>query len=751
MKKFILLLIIMFIATTGFAQDSNVPDMSADTTPGTDSLLYTVDDPGGTPADRKSTIGQILIDSNIPDDLTISSTTDINTTTGLIAAGSSTFNATMVLSAGSIIDSTGSISFGNESLVTTGNSSFGNVTSSGFIGDITGDLTGNADTVTTNANLTGDVTSVGNAATIADSVTVTGWVLGTSTATSLSSPTFTSSTGSISLSGSDMSTTGSGTFLGGLTGDLTGNADTVTTNANLTGEVTSVGNAATIADSVNVTGWVLGTSTASSLSSPIFTSSTGSITLSGADLSTTGSGTFLDGLTGDLTGNADTATNATNHIADNSQAHSDYLINNGNDTTSGILTASGGFISTIGTISFANVTVNFGDNPADNFVLTYDLANTRWVGEAAGAGSGDIEAVGDCTTGACFTGSSGTTLTSSSGSFSFGSDNIVTSGASTFGDVTMQSLTAADITTFGTGLSIIEQGIVINNGGGSTENDDFIVNTDLVAPAIEVDAGDDTIDITIPLTMDNTIYFDTLENSSIYYDVNDPQLWFVDDTTGAKSLAELASGSAEINNLETITTDIETTEIFVGNASNAGVYTALSQDVTMDNTGAVTIADSVTVTGWVLGTSTATSLSSPTFTSSTGSINLSGSDLATSGSGTFETALLVAGEKIKGNEQRCFTFPDQVASDDDVPITNMHPAFTMTKMSCRTTAGSTAQIRFKDADSNLLDLIVCAGARAEDLSLSNNTFTADESIYMDTEGVGGTVTWNNICYEQSID
>jgi hypothetical protein len=37
---------------------------------------------------------------------------------------------------------------------------------------------------------------------------------------------------------------------GDLTGDVTGNADTVTTNANLTGEVTSSGNATTIADNI---------------------------------------------------------------------------------------------------------------------------------------------------------------------------------------------------------------------------------------------------------------------------------------------------------------------------------------------------------------------------------------------------------------------------------------------------------------------------------------------------------------------
>ncbi|MCJ7483875.1 MAG: hypothetical protein MUO31_13030 [Thermodesulfovibrionales bacterium] len=51
------------------------------------------------------------------------------------------------------------------------------------------------------------------------------------------------------------------TVSGALTGTLTGNADTVTTNANLSGEVTSVGNAATIADSIAVTSWNLTTPT----------------------------------------------------------------------------------------------------------------------------------------------------------------------------------------------------------------------------------------------------------------------------------------------------------------------------------------------------------------------------------------------------------------------------------------------------------------------------------------------------------
>lgn len=49
--------------------------------------------------------------------------------------------------------------------------------------------------------------------------------------------------------------------IGSATGSISGNAATVTTNANLTGEVTSVGNATTITDSIAVSSWNLTTPT----------------------------------------------------------------------------------------------------------------------------------------------------------------------------------------------------------------------------------------------------------------------------------------------------------------------------------------------------------------------------------------------------------------------------------------------------------------------------------------------------------
>lgn len=93
-------------------------------------------------------------------------------------------------------------------------------------GTNTGDQTnisGNAATVTTNANLTGTVTSIGNVTSIANGAI---------------SDTMLANTAVANLSGTN---TGDQT-------NITGNAATVTTNADLTGPVTSVGNATTITD-----------------------------------------------------------------------------------------------------------------------------------------------------------------------------------------------------------------------------------------------------------------------------------------------------------------------------------------------------------------------------------------------------------------------------------------------------------------------------------------------------------------------
>lgn len=92
------------------------------------------------------------------------------------------------------------------------------------------DTTGTAAHVITNANLTGDVTSVGNATTIVNLPAISGAALTNLTAANISS-----GTANINISGNAATAT------------------TTTTNANLTGDVTSVGNATTLVATSNST------------------------------------------------------------------------------------------------------------------------------------------------------------------------------------------------------------------------------------------------------------------------------------------------------------------------------------------------------------------------------------------------------------------------------------------------------------------------------------------------------------------
>jgi len=137
-----------------------------------------------------------------------------------------------------IDDALAGVDFSNLVDRTTNQSIAGNKTFTGTTtvsNPLVGSITGNAATVTTNANLAGAVTSIGNATSLGSftSANLSGALsdeTGTGVAVFGTSPTLTTPT-----------------FSGTAVGSINGNAATVTTNANLTGPITSVGNATSIA------------------------------------------------------------------------------------------------------------------------------------------------------------------------------------------------------------------------------------------------------------------------------------------------------------------------------------------------------------------------------------------------------------------------------------------------------------------------------------------------------------------------
>lgn len=81
MRKIILLLLL--IPALAFGQ-TELPDMTEDTSPGSDSLYYSVDDPSGTPADRKVTGANLLGTKSISIVLTSTATASTDFLVGRI-------------------------------------------------------------------------------------------------------------------------------------------------------------------------------------------------------------------------------------------------------------------------------------------------------------------------------------------------------------------------------------------------------------------------------------------------------------------------------------------------------------------------------------------------------------------------------------------------------------------------------------------------------------------------------------------
>ena len=225
-----------------------------------------------------------LVGTNITGTATAFTASNVTTNANLTGMVTSVGNATTVVTNANLTG--GVTSVGNAATVITNANLTGEATSTGnavtltnsaVIGKVITGYVSGAGTVAatdtilqaiqklngndaTNANLTGVITSVGNATSIA-SQTGTGTKFVVDTSPTLITPNLGTPTSLVgtNITGTATAFTASNvTTNANLTGGVTsvGNAATVITNANLTGGVTSVGNAATVVTNANLTGGV---------------------------------------------------------------------------------------------------------------------------------------------------------------------------------------------------------------------------------------------------------------------------------------------------------------------------------------------------------------------------------------------------------------------------------------------------------------------------------------------------------------
>jgi hypothetical protein len=204
---------------------------------------------------------------------------------------------------------------------------------------------------------------------------------------------------------------------------------------------------------------------------------------------------------------------------------------------------SGTLITTVSTDVIEEAHLNAVAGPTDEFCLTYEVDTTNFAWQACSAGAGDVSDVGDCTSGACFNGTTGTTLT------------FETAGAS---DITLDAASSAG----GNTLTLPDEtGTILST-----------VSTDVIGTAQVIDN-----------------------------EISEPDLKVVDSPADEECLTYegiggdfewQACGGVEVNDLETTDPpNVLDTEIYIGTGVGTGAWAVVSGDATLANTGALSLVN----------------------------------------------------------------------------------------------------------------------------------------------------------------
>jgi len=541
---------------------------------------------------------------NINEGLVVDGTLSVSGTTtfsGAISAGSGTTIGNLTLADGSITDSSGAITFGNENLTTTGTitaatgSTLGNLTlANGSITDSSGAITFNDENLSTTGTIAG----------------ATGSTIGNLT---LSNGSITDSSGAISFGNENLSTTGTlavgnVTMSSGSIVDSSGAISFGNENLTSTGTINSG------------TGSTIGNLT---LGNGSITDSSGAISFGNENLSTTGT---LD------VGNV---TLASGSITDSSGA-----ISFGNENLTSTGTINSGTGSTIGNLTLGNGSITDSSG-------------------AISFGNENLSTTGSVTSGTLTL--AGASITDSSGEIDFGNENLTTTGTlDVSGLSTLGALTVTGATTFGGGGITIDNLILNDNTISSSSNADINLTpggTGIVKMSnLTVDSNINITDNTIKTTVSNSNLQLSGGSGSGIVEIIPGLVTAAVTTVGnvAVTGTETITGQLDVDAVKikdnTITTNASNANLEIS-ANGSGKVIMTAPDIiggTINNT---VIGGSTPAAGTFTTLSTTESLTIDgiTISDNTISTNASNSTLELSGSGS-------GGVRISG-----FTFP---TSDD---------------------------------------------------------------------------------------
>lgn len=331
--------------------------------------------------------------------------------------------------------------------------------------------------------------------------------------------------------------------------------------------------------------------------------------------------------------------------------------------------------------------------------------------ENAPAGSGDVTDVGDCASGACFTGTTGNTLTFKGATS--GTTALKPSAVAGTTTVTLPAETGTVCTTASVCSGYQGSGTYVTSVTGTSP----IASSGGTTPAISI-ANAVADGATKGAASFTAADFDAAAgNISIDY-----------------TNAQAASGTLKGFLASADWTTFNNKQSALSNS--AGLAAALS-----DETGSGLA---------VFGTSPVftTSIAIPQGTAPT--VDAAG-EIAVD---TTDDQLLFYGGALRVipyTYEKCFTIESIAAADDNVPIWSPVDAVTVTGIYCRVQGGTSAGVTISDGTNAMEEVVCSTTGQADDGTLVNNTFTANERVEFDTGTVTGTVTWTNVCLKYVYD
>lgn len=100
--------------------------------------------------------------------------------------------------------------------------------------------------------------------------------------------------------------------------------------------------------------------------------------------------------------------------------------------------------------------------------------------------------------------------------------------------------------------------------------------------------------------------------------------------------------------------------------------------------------------------------------------------------------------------RECFTLEDPADADANVPIFSLDDGFTVTRLDCIVSGGTSAIMVLNDGSNNL-DSMTCGTTETSDAAMSgNNIFTALEKMELDVGAISGAVDWVRMCFSYTI-